>query len=143
MYRQSEKNLLSSNISYTCPHNMVNFGPLTAEICWRVWGTPTNFNGFCVLVQRYCTASSSGRQPNFAALNRERQLRSAGRPSGWALAHILVTYIFVVLLPHLSRLSCQSVQRMLFLKMNTRREAHKPVNKCNYCGPIFETEWLR
>jgi len=28
---------------------MVNFGPLTAEICWRVWGTPTNFNGFCVL----------------------------------------------------------------------------------------------
>jgi len=28
MYRQSEKNLLSSNISSTCPHNMVNFGPL-------------------------------------------------------------------------------------------------------------------
>ena len=24
----------------------VNFGPLTAEICWRVRGTPTNFNGF-------------------------------------------------------------------------------------------------
>jgi len=24
MYRQSEKNLLSSNISFTCPHNMVN-----------------------------------------------------------------------------------------------------------------------
>jgi len=28
---------------------MVNFGPLAAEICWRVWGTPTNFNGFRVL----------------------------------------------------------------------------------------------
>ena len=28
---------------------MVNFGPLTAEICWRVWGTPANFNGFRVL----------------------------------------------------------------------------------------------
>jgi len=27
---------------------MVNFGPLTAEICWRVWGTPANFNGFRV-----------------------------------------------------------------------------------------------
>ena len=38
--------------------------------------------------QRYCTASSSGRQPNFAALNRGRHLYSAGRPSGWALAHI-------------------------------------------------------
>ena len=38
--------------------------------------------------QRYCTASSSGRQPNFAALNRWRHLCSAGRPSRWALAHI-------------------------------------------------------
>jgi len=31
-----KKNLLSSNISSTCPHNMVNFGQLAAEICWRV-----------------------------------------------------------------------------------------------------------
>ena len=36
-------------MSSTCPHNMVNFGPLVAEICWRVWGTPANFNGFRVL----------------------------------------------------------------------------------------------
>ena len=43
------KNLLSSNIFSTCPHNMVNFGPLAAEICWRVWGTPANFSGFRVL----------------------------------------------------------------------------------------------
>jgi len=28
---------------------MVNFGPLTAEIGSGVWGTPTNFDGFCVL----------------------------------------------------------------------------------------------
>jgi len=28
---------------------MVNFGPLAAEICWRVWGTLANFNGFRVL----------------------------------------------------------------------------------------------
>jgi len=48
-YRQSEKNLLSSNISPTYPHNTVNFGLLAAEICWRVWGTPANFNGFRVL----------------------------------------------------------------------------------------------
>jgi len=41
--------LLSSNICSTCPDNMVNFGPLTAEIGSGVWGTPTNFNGFCVL----------------------------------------------------------------------------------------------
>jgi len=44
-----EKNLLSSNISSTCPHNMVNFGLSAAKICWRVWGTPANLNGFCVL----------------------------------------------------------------------------------------------
>jgi len=43
------KNLLSSNISSTCSHNMVNFGPLSAEIDWRVWGTPANFNGFRIL----------------------------------------------------------------------------------------------
>ena len=45
MYRQSEKTLLNSNASSTGPHNMVNVGPLAADICWRVWGTPANFNG--------------------------------------------------------------------------------------------------
>jgi len=49
MYWQSEKNWLNSNTSSTCRRNMVNFGPLMAEICWRVWGTPANFNGFRVL----------------------------------------------------------------------------------------------
>ena len=44
-----KKNLLSSNTSSTCPVNMVNFGPLTAEIGSGVWGNPTNFNGFCAL----------------------------------------------------------------------------------------------
>jgi len=50
-----KKNLLNSNISPTCPHNMVNFGPPTAEIVSLVWGTPANFNGFRVsasLLQR-------------------------------------------------------------------------------------------
>jgi len=39
---------------------------------------------------RFVTArySSSGRQPNFAALNRGRYLYSARWPSRWALAHI-------------------------------------------------------
>jgi len=31
-----EKKLLNSNVSPTCPHNMVNFDPLAVEICWRV-----------------------------------------------------------------------------------------------------------
>jgi len=45
----NQKNLSNSNTSPTCPHNMTNFGPLTAEICWQVWGTPANFNGFRIL----------------------------------------------------------------------------------------------
>jgi len=44
------KKLLHSNISaMQMPHNMANFGPLTAEIGWRVWGIPANFNRFRVL----------------------------------------------------------------------------------------------
>ena len=45
----NRKKLVSSNISSTCLPNMVNFGPLTAEIGSGVWGTPANFNGFRVL----------------------------------------------------------------------------------------------
>jgi len=44
-----KKNLLNIDTSSTCPHNMVNFCLLTAEICWRVWGTHANLNGFRVL----------------------------------------------------------------------------------------------
>ena len=40
------KNMLNSSISSTCPLTMVNFGTLTAQIGWWVWGTPANFNGF-------------------------------------------------------------------------------------------------
>jgi len=36
-------------MSSTCLHNIANFGPLTAEIGSRVWGTPANFNGFRIL----------------------------------------------------------------------------------------------
>ena len=43
------KNSLNIDTSPTCPHNMVNFGILMAEISWRVCGTPSNFNGFHVL----------------------------------------------------------------------------------------------
>jgi len=42
------KKLLSINTSSRCPHNMVNFGLLAAEIDPVVWDTPANFNGFRV-----------------------------------------------------------------------------------------------
>jgi len=34
------------------PHMALQYGelcPLTAEICWQVWNTPANFNGFRIL----------------------------------------------------------------------------------------------
>jgi len=68
-YRQSEKSLLSINMF----SNMVNFGPLTAEIDWRVWGTPVIFQRVSRLGSVTARKSSNGRQPKFAALNRGRQ----------------------------------------------------------------------
>ena len=81
------KKLLSSNISCTCRHNMVNFGPLAAEIVSLVWGTPGNFNGFRVLASLLHVTLVVG-VSRTAAFNRGRHLYSAGRPSRWALAHI-------------------------------------------------------
>ena len=44
-----KKNLLNSSTSSTCPDNMVNFVPLTAEIGSGVCCTPANFIGFSIL----------------------------------------------------------------------------------------------
>ena len=44
-----KKDLLNSGNSPTYPHNMVNFGPLAAEIGSFTWGTPPNVNQFRVL----------------------------------------------------------------------------------------------
>jgi len=68
-------------------HNMVNFGPLAAEIVSLVWGTPGNFNGFHVLAALLHGTLVVG-VSQAAALNRVRHLYSAGRPSRWASAHI-------------------------------------------------------
>jgi len=94
------KNLLNSKTSSTCPDNMVNFGLLTAGICWRVWGSPANFERVSHLSSVTARHCSSGRQPNFATLNRGRHLHSAGRPSRWALAHILVVVRIIACTSH-------------------------------------------
>jgi len=44
-----KKLVKQSNISPTCSYNMVNFGPLEAEIGSLVLGTPATFHGFRVL----------------------------------------------------------------------------------------------
>jgi len=87
------KNTLNTDTSSTYPRNMVNFCLLTAEICWRVWGTPANFNGFGVLAALLHGPLVVGVSQT-AALNRERHLYQAGQPSRWALAYILVSSCF-------------------------------------------------
>ena len=86
--------------SSTFPDNTVSFGPL-AEICWRVWGTPVNFNGFRVLVASLHGTLVLGIS-KLAALNRGRHLYSAGRPSHWASAHISSLHFFFPRRPNLS-----------------------------------------
>jgi len=88
------KKMLNNSISPTCLYNMVNFGLLAAEILSLVWGTSANFNGFRVLAALLHGTPVVGRQRNFAALSRWRHLYSAGRPSRWALAHILLCRVF-------------------------------------------------
>jgi len=51
----NRKKLLSSNISTTCPYDMVNFGPLAAEIISVVWAPQVILTGFASS-QCYCTA---------------------------------------------------------------------------------------
>jgi len=63
------KKWLNSDVSPTCPHNMVNFGLLSAEICSR-FEAPLQISTVSRLGSVTARHSSSGRQPNFAALNR-------------------------------------------------------------------------
>ena len=82
----NRKNLLNSNISSTCLRNMANFGPLTAEICWRVWGPQIISMGFPSW-QRYCTALWQWASAKLCGVEQRA-------PSRWALAHILVFFWF-------------------------------------------------
>ena len=51
-------------------------------------GQPSKFKQVSRLGSLTARHSSSGRQPNFTALNRRHHLYLAGRPSCWALHHI-------------------------------------------------------
>ena len=93
-----KKNLLSSNISSTCPPQYGELRPTSGWDRSGSLGHPSKFQrglglGSVTGTARY---SSSGRQPNFAALNTRRHLYSAVRPSHSASAHILVSTSFCV-----------------------------------------------
>ena len=61
-YNDNRKNLLNINISSTCHHNMVNFGPLTAENGRH----PSKFQRVSRLGFVTAPTSLNGGQPNFA-----------------------------------------------------------------------------
>jgi len=79
------------------PHLALQYGelrPPSGRDRFFSLGHPSKFqlvSGLGLVTARHC---SSGHQPNFAALNRGRHLYSPGRPSRWALAHILVCVCF-------------------------------------------------
>ena len=94
MYRPSEKHLLNSNMS-------LQYGELRHTRGWDLLaftslGHPCKFQLVSRLGSVTARHSSSGRQPNFAALNRGRHLYSAGRPSRLALAHISSLFLFCI-----------------------------------------------
>ena len=66
-----------------CPHNMVNYGPLAAEIGSVVWGTPANFN--LVSCFGYVTAAVQRRRSTEA----NQTLRDV-----WS-SPVLVDYIYI------------------------------------------------
>jgi len=73
------------------PHRSSQYGELRPTSSWdplASLGHPCNFQRVSHLGSVTARHSSSGRQPNFAALNRGRHVYLAGRPSCWALAHI-------------------------------------------------------
>ena len=128
------KNLLNNNTSSTCPDNMVNLRPAKGWDLLASLRHPCKFQRVSRLGSVTARHSSSGRQPNFAAFNRGRHLYSAGRPSGWALAHILVSFNSLQIL-HVSR-----------TKNNNRAEGHCLV-KClvlnvSYHYAVFENIYL-
>jgi len=78
-------------------HMSSQYGELRLTNGWDRFtslGHPCKFRRLLRLGGVTARHSSSGRQPNFAALKRGRHLYSAGWPSRWALAHILVASAF-------------------------------------------------
>ena len=153
------KNVLSSNMSSRCPHNMVNFGVLTAEIVSLVWGTPANFNGFCVLAALLHGTLVVGVSQT-AAFNGGCHLYSTGRPSGWAFAHISSLSFFPRLisaigdwmsttLPHMMWPKCEFRMRVWYVlhaahwKYRTqklRQKSPSANHRTTLSGHIFATK---
>ena len=52
--------MLSSNISYRCLHNRMNFGPLAAEIGPVDWASFAFWQRYCMVLQQWASATLCG-----------------------------------------------------------------------------------
>ena len=85
------KKNLSINTSTTCPRNVVNISPLTAETgSVPEFGAPLQISMGFASWQRYSTALQQWASSKLCGVE-QRTPHSAGRPSRCALAHILVS----------------------------------------------------
>jgi len=103
------------------------YGELRPTSSWDRFvslGQPCKFQRVSHLGSVIARHSSSGRQPNFAVLNRGRHLYSAERPSRWALAHISS---YNDAYPSLLKFTCRVIHLFLCLSRNMTRE-HEFVN---------------
>jgi len=76
----------------------LQYGELSSTSGWDLLaslGHPSKFQQVSRLGSVTVRHSSSGRQPNFAALNRGRHVYSAGQPPRLALAHILHALVLI------------------------------------------------
>jgi len=109
-------------------YNMVDFGPLTAKIRWRVWGTPAYFKGFRDLAALLHATLVVGVSQT-AALNWGCHLYSTGRPPRWALAHILLVSV---------GLKCAVMQYIIKLKTGYSQFS---LTQFRYCLLQFNDIW--
>jgi len=77
-YRQSEKNLLSSNISSTRPHNMVNFSSLLVAL-FRKFGAPQLISTAFASWLHYCSDVAERKPTKLCTI--------FGRYLGWYSIH--------------------------------------------------------
>ena len=95
MYRQSEKLVKQQYLLHMSPQ----YGELRPTSSWDRLvnlGHACKFQRVLRLGSFTARHSGSERQPYFAALNRGCHLYSAGRPSRWALSHLLVYLLLLI-----------------------------------------------
>ena len=83
-YIENQKKMLNIDTSSTCPRNMVNFGLLTAEICWWVW-EPPRWSTFLVVYSGLCSRCLWSRRRSASATSGfiEAKELSTSRTNRW------------------------------------------------------------